>query len=349
MPNIAPQKLNTFTADVLRAAGATEDEIDIVAPHLVDACLAGHDSHGVLRLLQYVQEIRDGVIVPGTDPITLDDWETGRLIDATGVFGQVACHQAMQTAIHKAREHSMAMVVLRGANHSGRLGAWVELAAAENMIGLVMVNGGGSGQWVAPFGGRRRRLGTNPIAIGAPSETGCPIVLDMGTSIVPEGKIRHQFQKGEQVPDGWLIDHEGIPTNDPRKFYSDPPGAILPLGGPAGHKGYALAFLVDLMAGALSGAGCCRPGGNDTIARGGIIMMAIDIARFTTHDAFHMQVSRLVDYMKVCPPAPGFEEVLVPGELEFKQRQHRMRHGIDVADPVWEDLNALLDGLRNSG
>jgi len=347
MPTVPAQKLEQLAADILRAAGATESEAGTVARHLVEASLAGHDSHGVMRVLQYAKEIRAGLIVPGTQTTTIQDWDTGSTIDATGVFGQVACNQAMQTAIRKAQQRTVGMVTVRGANHSGRLGAYVALAAAEDMIGLVMVNGGGSGQWVAPFGGRERRLSTNPITMGAPSGKGFPVVLDMGTSVVPEGKIRHYFQKGETVPDGWLVDHDGKPTNDPGQLYAEQPGAILPLGGSAGHKGYALAFFVDILAGALSGAGCCSADKRDTSCAGGILMMAINIGSFGPTSHFQQQVEALVDYVKSSAPAAGSEEVLVPGEFEFQHHQRRSRDGIEVADSVWQDLQALLVELRN--
>jgi len=347
MPTIPPEKLEQLGGDILRAAGATDSEAEVVAGHLVDASLAGHDSHGVMRVLQYVEEIRSGQVVPGTEMTTIADWDTGSTFDATGAFGQVACRQAMQTAIDKARQRAASVVTIRGANHSGRLGAYVAMAADADMVGLVMVNGGGAGQWVAPFGGRERRLSTNPIAIGAPSGKDFPIVLDMGTSIVPEGKVRHHFQKGEAVPDGWLVDHDGEPTNDPGQLYAEPPGAILPLGGPAGHKGYALAFLVDILAGALSGAGCSPPDEHPTSPGGGIVMLAINVGQFAPTSEFHRQVSGLVDHVKSSAPAPGFEAVLVPGEFEFQQRERRRRDGINIADSVWRDLNALLAELRS--
>jgi uncharacterized oxidoreductase len=346
MPTVPAEKLEKLAADILRAAGATDNEAGIVSRHLIEASLAGHDSHGMMRVLQYTEDIRSGSIVPGTEIKTIQDWDTGSTIDATGVFGQVACNQAMQMAIRKARERTVGVVTIRGAHHSGRLGAYVAQAAAEDMIGVVMVNGGGAGQWVAPFGGRERRIGTNPIAIGAPSGKGFPIVLDMGTSIVPEGKIRHYFQKGETVPDGWLIDHAGKPTNDPGVLYAEPPGAILPLGGSSGHKGYGLAFFVDILAGILSGAGCCGTETPQTSSGGGILMLAIKIGSFGPTSQFQQHVSTLVDHVKSSAPVPGFKEVLVPGEFEFQKTQRRSRDGVDVADSVWKDLNALLVELQ---
>ena len=346
MPTVPAAKLEQLAADILCLAGATDSEAGAVARHLVEASLAGHDSHGMMRVLQYTEDIRSGAIVPGTEIRTLQDWDTGSTIDATGVFGQVACNQAMQTAISKARQRTVGVVTIRGAHHSGRLGAYVAQAAAEDMIGMVLVNGGGAGQWVAPFGGRERRIGTNPIAIGAPSGKGFPVLLDMGTSIVPEGKVRHYFQKGEPVPDGWLVRHDGEPTNDPGQLYAEPPGAILPLGGAAGHKGYGLAFFVDILAGVLSGAGCCGTETPQTSCGGGILMMAINIGSFGPTSQFQEQVSTLVDHVKSSAPVPGFEGVLVPGEFEFQQHERRRRDGIDIADSVWEDMNALLVELQ---
>jgi uncharacterized oxidoreductase len=265
------QRLEQFGSRLLQAAGVSAQDAGITAAHLVAANLAGHDSHGAMRLLQYLREIDDGRIVPGTTVHVLADWPTGAVIDARGVLGQVACCDAMQRAIDKAGNAGMAAVTLRHANHSGRLGSYVEQAAAAGMLGIAMANGGGGGQWVAPFGGRQRRLSTNPIAIGAPSAGAFPHVLDISTSIAPEGKVRDCLQRGVPTPAGWLWSR-GEPTDDPRALCGDPGGALLPFGA-AGHKDWTLH---GGRRPALVGAGCQRAA--DRCRRQPAYSMAIDIS-----------------------------------------------------------------------
>jgi LDH2 family malate/lactate/ureidoglycolate dehydrogenase len=343
MPTIQPARLERFVEDLLGAAGADRHEAQIVAEHLVNANLAGHDSHGVMRTIQYLAEIRTGKIVPGKSANCLEEWESGAVIDATGAFGQVACHEAMQRAIGKAGSATLAAVTIRNCNHSGRLGDYVEMAVQAGMIGLVTANGGGAGQWVAPFGGRERRVSTNPIAFAAPSAGPFPVVLDISTSIVPEGKVRDYLQRGDPVPEGWLVDSQGHPTNDPSQLYANPAGAILSLGGQSGHKGFGLAFMVDVLAGALSAAGCPRAGDFDPAHGSGLFMLAINIERFGAQTEFATRVAEMIDYFKSSEPAAGFDRIMVPGQFEYEQRQLRQQNGIGIPDQVWGEMCALAE------
>lgn len=343
MPTFESNSLRQLIADVICAANIDERDASIVANHLVDSNLAGHDSHGVMRLIQYVQEIESQKILPRQQSQILDEWESGGIVDGSGAFGQVACHDAMQLAIDKARQTTIAAVTLKHANHSGRLGTYVEMAASAGMIGLVVANGGGAGQWVAPFGGCEPRLSTNPIAFGAPSGKPFPIVLDMSTSIAPEGKVRHLLQKEEPVPDGWLVDAEGRPTNDPRSLYATPPGALLPLGGNTGHKGYGLAFMVDILSGALSAAGCPRAGDFDPLHGSGLFMLAINVERFGSSAEFIQRVLDMAEYVKSSKPAVGFDRVLIPGEFEYEQRQQRLLSGIEIPESVWREMRSIAE------
>lgn len=348
MPTIQPAQLERFMADLCRAAGADGCASRTVAEHLVGANLAGHDSHGVMRIVQYVDEIRIGKIVPGQSIRCIDEWQNGAVVDATGAFGQVACHEAMRRAIIKADAATLAVVTVRNCNHSGRLGSYVEMAAEAGMIGMVMANGGGAGQWVAPFGGREGRVSTNPIAFGAPSGGAFPIVLDISTSIVPEGKVRDYLQRGAALPDGWLVDADGRPTNDPSQLYADPTGAILPLGGAAGHKGFGLAMMVDVLAGALSAAGCPRAGEFDPLHGSGLFMLAIDIERFGPRAEFTQRIAEMADYFATTQPAAGFERVLVPGQFEHEQRRLRQQRGINIPDQVWQEICAIAVRLTRA-
>ncbi|HTI51423.1 MAG TPA: Ldh family oxidoreductase [Planctomycetaceae bacterium] len=347
MPRFAAKALESLADRIFRAAGAGAEQARIVARHLVEANLAGHDSHGLMRTIQYVREIEAGQILPTALPQVLSDWPEGSVVDARGPFGQVACHWAMARAIDKARAGTVGVVTLRHCNHSGRLGAYAAQAAEAGCFGMVAANGGGAGQWVAPFGGRERRLCTNPLAMGAPSDGAFPLLLDISTSVAPEGKVRDYLQREKPVPDGWLVDHNGRPTNDPRKLYATPSAALLPLGGAMGHKGYALAFMVDILAGALSGAGCPTNGIADGSNGTGLFMLALNIERFLPATEFARQLREMIAWIKSSAPAEGFQEVLVPGEAEHRARSDRLRRGIDIPPNVWRELEAIVIRLND--
>jgi uncharacterized oxidoreductase len=346
MPRFPAEALETLVVRIFLAFTAGEGEARIVARHLVEASLAGHDSHGLMRTIQYVREIESGGILPAALPQVIADWPEGSVIDARGPFGQVACHWAMARAIDKARAGTVGVVTLRHCNHSGRLGAYAAQAAAASCFGMVAANGGGAGQWVAPFGGCERRLSTNPLAMGAPAEGAFPLLLDISTSTAPEGKVRDALQREKPVPDGWLIDHAGRPTNDPRDLYATPGGALLPLGGTMGHKGYALAFMVDVLAGALSGAGCPTKENADSSTGTGMFMLALNIERFLPAKQFARQLGEMIDWIKSSTPADGFDEVLVPGEAEHNARIDRLHRGIDISPNVWRDIETIVNRLN---
>ncbi|MFN0052539.1 MAG: Ldh family oxidoreductase [Planctomycetales bacterium] len=347
MPRFTAESLENLAVAIFHACGALLEEARTVAHHLVEANLAGHDSHGVMRILQYVREIDTGAIVPGTEPKVHDEWDQGAIVDARGAFGQVACRFAMQRAIELAGRGTAGVVTLRHCGHSGRLGAYVAQAAEAGMFGMVAANGGGAGQWVAPFGGREGRLSTNPLAMGAPAAGKFPVILDFSTSVVPEGKVRDAVQRGKRVPDGWLVDPAGRPTNDPTQLYGSPRGAILPFGGSSGHKGFSLAFMVDLLAGVLSAAGFPRRADADPANGTGLFLLALNIERFVPRDQFARHVGEMMAYVKSSPPAEGFSEVYIPGEIEHRHRRDRLQRGIEIPDRVWDELQAIIERLNN--
>jgi uncharacterized oxidoreductase len=340
---VSHTELRQVATNVLTTSGATPADADVVGNHLVDANLAGHDSHGVIRIPQYVDEMQQGSIRSGVDCQTISDRPTSACLDAHQMFGQVAADHAMNLAITKAREAGgIGLVTMQRANHTGRLGHFVTKAAEKNMIGLVAVNAGGGGQWVAPFGGIGKRLSTNPLAIGAPTNGDFPLILDISTCVVPEGKIRHHLQSRQPVPLGWLNDSDGIPTDNPAALYESLNSAIQPLGGIAAHKGFGLSFMVDVLAGALSGAGCARAGVDpkDPIGHG-VLFLAIDIAQLTPIAAFLENVEALISHIHDSPPAPGFDEVLVPGEFEYRKRIERLEKGIEIPAETWDSISSL--------
>lgn len=343
MPRLPAARLKSWVQSLFVAAGAPPVPAEAVADHLVEADLVGHDSHGVLRVPQYLQAIDEGWVVPAAEPRLVVDHATSAVLDGQRGFGQVAASAAMRLAAEKARAAGIAAVAARNCYHSGRLGSYTAWAARRGLIGIALVNAGGGGQSVVPFGGLSRRLATNPLSIAAPSRGSFPLVLDFATSVAPEGKIRAHYLQGRSVPEGWIVDADGQPTTEPARFYRAPGGALLPLGGSAGYKGFGLALMIDILAGALSGAGCCR---EEVVAPGdGILMIAIEISRFTSRAAFDEQVSSLVEYVGSCPAAPGFERVLVPGEREHACQLSREVEGIPLDDATWEALSSAAARL----
>ena len=339
MPTFTPQFLQTECARLFAAAGATGEEATTVAARLVEANLAGHDSHGVIRVPQYLAWMEKGEIAVGKPVDMVRETAASAVLDGNWGFGQVIASRAVELGVEKARACGVSTITARHANHIGRLGSYVEEAASMGMIALLCVNGHGAGVSTAPWGGSQSRLSTNPLAVGvpaAPPELAEPIVLDMTTSAVAEGKIRVKKNRGEPIPDGWILNLQGEPTNDPAEFYGPPRGAILPFGGRAGYKGFGLGVIVDLFSGCLSGAQTTRPPhgrlGN------AIFLFVVDVAQFAPPEEFASTVSELVRWVKSSPLLPGFDEILVPGEIEQRETEKRRRQGLFVEDETWGQI-----------
>ncbi len=298
---------------LFRAAGASDYQSQATVASLVTSSLMGHDSHGVIRVPEYLGFIADGSIVVGA-PLTVERTSpTTAVVDCHRGFGAVGAERAIREGVEIARFQGTACVITRHCNHVGRLGAWVQLAAEERMIALATCNSPLHGHSVLPWGGRDGRLGTNPIAYAVPTG-GLPIVADFSTSIAPEGKIRFYRNEGKPVPDGWIVDAEGKPTKDPSAFYGPPPGGILPLGGAAGHKGFALGLLVEILGNVLAGFSSQDP----SVFGNGVCFIVVNPSAYCPVDRFMQLMDETVAYIKSSRPTPGFEEVLVPGELEFR-------------------------------
>jgi uncharacterized oxidoreductase len=335
---IAADRLRQLAATILAAAGSSPGEADNVVQKLVGANLAGHDSHGVIRVPQYVGQVRDGTIVPNQNAEIVRETEAVTVLDGHFGYGQIVGEQAVQAAIDKARRHGIGMAALRHSAHLGRLGDWAEMAAAAGLASLHFVNATGIPLRVVPHGGRDGRGTTNPIAMGIPIEGSGPVVLDFATSAIAEGKVRVARNKGVAVPPDCLLDAAGRPTTDPSQLYTDPPGNLVPFGGAtSGHKGGALWLLVDLLAGGLTGGGCSRP--PEGAARFSSSMLSIVIAPEAYGDV-GAEIRRYVEFVKSARPrAPG-DEVLLPGEPEQRTRAERLASGIPVDATTWEQIIA---------
>jgi uncharacterized oxidoreductase len=346
-----PEAVSRLGVALFTAAGAAAREALATVESLVTSSLMGHDSHGVIRIPEYLRFVAEGSIVVDA-PMTVE--RTGpatAVVDCHRGFGAAGAEKAVREGIAIARTERTACVITRRCNHVGRLGAWVQIAADEGMLALATCNSPIHGHDVLPWGGRDGRLGTNPIAYAVPTG-GDPIVADFSTSIAPEGKIRFYRNEGRSVPDGWIRDADGNPTNDPNAFYGPPRGGILPLGGAAGHKGFALGLLVEILGSTLAGIGSRDPHafGN------GVCFVIMDPSAFCPRDEFRWLMDETVAYIKSSRPAPGFDEVLVPGELEFRTLRRRQEDGIPVDAATLQAmrdhgarLGVDVDELLNSG
>ncbi len=253
MPLLDPQRLLVATGGIFAAAGVPADAARIVAEHLVDSDACGVSSHGVIRVPQYIEAIEEGRVIADARLAVRQEGLATAVLDGGLGFGQVMAREATQVAVDRAKRVGAAAVTLVNCGHTGRLGYYTERAAWQGLAMIMMSNTGGCGQWVAPFGGVAGRLATNPISIAVPAESADPLLLDMATSVAPEGRVRAMLSAGKPVPRGWLIDANGKGTTNPADLYGPPRGALLPFGG---HKGFGLSMLVDALAGGLSGAGC---------------------------------------------------------------------------------------------
>ena len=234
-------------------------------------------------------------------------------------------------------------MAIRNSGHLGRIGAWPEQLAAAGLVSVHFVNTSGFGILVAPFGGSDRRLSANPIAAGAPGPDGTPIVLDIATSIVAEGKLQVALNAGDTIAPGAILDGAGRPTTDPAAFYAEPPGAILPFGG---HKGSGLSMFCEILAGALTGGGISHPG-NPSAGRlvNNMLSLAFDPAAFGTEHNFAAEIRRLADWVKASRPANPGGEVLLPGEIEARTRARRSQHGVPLDAVTWNQLAASARSL----
>ena len=338
MPTLGHEHLERLAFHVLKAEGASEEEARIVAAHQIKSNLVGHDSHGVIQLPTYVERIRIGHIVPGAPFEVVRESPTTARVDGNWGFGFVVTERAMGMAIEKARSYGVAAMTVFRQGHIGRLGDYAAMAAAEGMIGMITADSGAGPKAVAPFGGRERRLGTNPICIAIPSDLEGPLVMDMATAAVAQGKLNLALNRGEQVPPGWIIDREGNPTTDPADYFAG--GSLLPVGADQGHKGSGLSFVVEVLSAVLTGLGF----GIDPQARhnDGCFIAVFDVEAFRPLDEFKAEVASFARYVKDTPPAQGFTEVYYPGELEWRTEQRRLREGIFVEDETWRRLEELV-------
>jgi uncharacterized oxidoreductase len=334
--HIAATALRRTVHTICAAAGSKDAEAAMVGDQLVEANLRGHDSHGIGMLPQYIENVRKGTLHPNRSIRILSDRGSILAIDGQMGYGQTIGTQAMAAGIGKARETGLALVALRNSHHLGRIGTWAEQCLEANLVSMHFVNVIGSPPRVAPFGGSDSRFGTNPFCIGVPAGEGTPIVLDMATSRIAMGKARVAKNKGEQVPDGCLIDASGYPTRNPGVVFEKPAGSLLPFGD---HKGSGLALMCELLGAALTGGITIPPGRERPSAIvNNMMSIIIDPAALGDAALFRAEVEKVVEWVKASPPAPGTKAVMVAGDPERLIRARRIAEGIPVDAETWREV-----------
>jgi LDH2 family malate/lactate/ureidoglycolate dehydrogenase len=339
----AASELFEFTARVLTACGMPDEDARIGADVLIDADLMGIDSHGIAHLTThsgYVPGFRNGHVNPTPDIRVVREMASTALLDADRGFGPTVSYRAMQLAIKKAKEAGSGNVAVTNSRHFGAAGYYALMAVPHGCIGMAMTN---AGPWMAPAGGRKKMIGTNPIAVAAPAGREQPFLMDLATSTVAMGKLEIALREEKPIPEGWSLDGEGRPTTDIPTVYRE--GGLTPLGSTlttSSYKGYALGQMVDLFCGILSGAGY-----SIILPRGaaGHFFTAWDVEAFRPLAEFQEMLDGMQEAFRTATPVEGLDRVLLPGQREFETRREREVNGIPLHVAVFTALNTLADEM----
>lgn len=349
MPDLASERLyrsddlREFTEAVFQAVGVPPDDAALTADHLIEANLRGVDTHGITRVLvPYVRRIQKGLLRPQTEVTVVRERPSSALLDANNGLGQVAAARAMERAIEKAAQTGCAWVSLRNSNHFGAAAYYVQMAAARDMVAMVATNGPAA---VAPWGGSKAMLSTNPLAYGIPAGVEPPVILDMATTVVSRGRLNLFAKRNIEIPLTWALDEEGRPTNNPHAALR---GTLQPLGG---YKGYGLALVIDLVCGVLTGAGYGVHCGGHLLEYDrppqnvGSTFVAVTVDSFMDVPDFKARVDGALREIKDSPRAPDTDRIYAPGEIEYETREKRLQRGIPIDLEIEADLRALAAEL----
>ena len=332
-------QIQSHVASILEATGSHAEEAAQVAANLVMANLCGHDSHGVGMVPRYVDAVLEGGLTPNASIKVILDSGSLLTLDAQRGYGQITGVQAMDLGIARAKQHGSCIMTLAHSHHLGRIGQFAEMAVAQGLVALHFVNVL-SRPLVAPWGGGDGRFGTNPCCIGIPLPGQQPFLLDFATSRVAQGKMRVAHNKGQTVPDGYLIDGQGRPTNDPGVVVVPQPGglfgALMTFGE---HKGYGMALACELLGGALTGGGTWhRPADTAKAVLNSMLTILIDPSKLGTQAAFAEESTAFMDWLRQSPPGDGFGPLQIAGEPERAARVARERDGIVVDGGTWQEI-----------
>ncbi len=330
---VAHQALRDFVRDVYAAAGVPVDDAALLADTLVQADLWGHQSHGVLRTGWYLARLHSGAMKAVTESRYVVDAGSVAVIEGADGVGQVVAKRAAEDAIRRAKAHGVAAVAVRNSNHFGTCMYYTRMAAEQGCVMMLTTNGGPA---IAPWGGKKKLIGTNPWSVSAPAGALPPFMMDMANTGVARGKIYLARQRRETIPEGWALDAEGVPTTDPQAAID---GIILPM---AGHKGYAIALVVDMLSGVLTGSsflsGVNGPYKADLKSGAGHFFTAFNIEAFQPLAEFHQRMEAWISEIKSVPLAQGTEEIFYPGEMEARSDVRLRTAGIELPEDTFADL-----------
>ena len=336
VPRVNPERLIDFATAVYAGHGMPEPDARLVADTLVQADLWGHQSHGVLRLGWYLDRLRNGVMKPQTRPELVVDAGAVAVIDGHDGVGHVITLLATREAIKRAKVHGIGCVGVRYSNHFGTCMYYTLTGAREGCVTMLTSNGGPA---MAPWGGRKKIIGTNPWSVAAPAGRHAPFVVDMANTGVARGKIYLARQKRQPIPLGWAITADGEPTTDPQAAID---GIILPM---AEHKGYAIAAMVDMMSGVLTGSGFLSavhsPYKTAEKSNCGHLMIAMNVEAFQRLGDFNSRMEQYIGEIKAVPTAKGFDEVFYPGEIEANNDVKNRKDGLLLPEDTLTDLRRI--------
>ncbi len=339
MPLIEAARLTQIARRVFAAAGSAEEEGNIVGDHLVEANLKGHDSHGVGMIPSYLRNLAAGKAATNQPGRVVSDNGSIIVYDGERGWGQIVARNATLLGIGRAKRDGVAVVALRNAHHIGRVGTYGEICAGAGMVSLHFVNITDQRPAVAPWRGGDARFGTNPLCIALPGPVPeRPIIADMATSRIAMGKVRVARNKGEQIAAETLLDQDGNPTADPHVMYRRPRGSLLTFGE---HKGYALAFICEMLAGAVTGSGTMRPERQDAESvTNGMLMIVIDPERLVERKWLIDEIAAMTAFITSSPPRRSDEPVLIPGDPERANRARRLKDGVPIDEETWREIAA---------
>jgi LDH2 family malate/lactate/ureidoglycolate dehydrogenase len=333
--------LKELGRDIFVAAGVNKAEADWVSDCLVLSNLKGVDSHGVQQIPGYIKAIQTGVLKPGAEVKLVKESSATSFYDGSWGFGYSVAKKVMEVTLEKAKRAGIAYSGIQNIHHIGRVGRWAEMALEKNMLGIASQPGG---VYIAPWGGIDRKLAIAPIAFAIPTEKHPPIVVDMSLGPIAGGRTAILAVRGMKVPFGWYVDDEGKPSNDP-KLFNMGKGAQLPLGQTGlGYKGMALSMIIEILTGPLLGL-MAKPEAR-TLERRGVFLGAINIEAFTEIEVFKMSIDTMISDVKSSRLAEGFEEILMPGEPEYREEKRRRVEGIYLDESVYEKI---LDTAKSLG
>ncbi len=337
MPTIATaEQLTGFGRSVLERHGVPQGDAHLLADSLVAAELWGHSSHGMLRLPWYVERLRSGAMKAVTQGVLAVDNGALVVIDGQDGIGQVLTAQAVSVGVERAKRFGVSAVGVRNSNHFGTAAYFTREAAQQGCVAFLSTNASPA---MAPWGGRAKAIGTNPWSIAAPAGRHGVAVMDIANTAVARGKIYLAAERGEDIPPNWAANEQGVPTTNAKDAIH---GLILPM---AGHKGYVISFMMDVLAGVLTGSQfgsqIAGPYQADRRSGCGHLLLTIDVAAMMSQAEFAQRMEQLIDEIKAVPTAAGVDDIFFPGELEDRNTEKHLKTGISVADTTWAGLQKL--------